>query len=294
MSNVLVTGATGLIGRHFLNTFPDTRSILALCRSEARDLPVGVRSIRHDFESGAALQGLPADIDTIVHLAQAEDYRRFPEAARQIFSVCAQSTLDLLEWGRNNGVKRFILASTGGLYAPSAAPVRESDPLRIDEGPLAFYLTAKQTAEHLAQRYAPFMTVIILRFFFVYGPGQRPAMLLPRLIASVREARSILLQGERGTIMNPLHADDAARALIRACALDESGVINVAGPEAVSIREIARRIGETLGVPPTFQIDAQAAAPCITADITEMRRRLGPPLIHPLDGAAAVAEAFPR
>ena len=58
--------------------------------------------------------------------------------------------------------------------------------------------------------------VVILRFFFVYGPGQSNEMLIPRLVKSVREGQPIALDGLDGLRINPVYVEDAVRAVVSA------------------------------------------------------------------------------
>ncbi|MFC5354316.1 NAD-dependent epimerase/dehydratase family protein [Azospirillum himalayense] len=297
--SVLVTGATGLIGRRTLAELTGRCELWAMSRrfpnappSDCGSRLAAPRWIAHDFEETALPAALPPGVDTVVHLAQAEDHRDFPAGAARIHAVTANATLQLLDWAWRTGARRFILASTGGLYAPSPTAIDESSPLGIGDDPLAFYLTSKRISELLAERYAAAMTVVVLRFFFVYGPGQRPPMLLPRLIASVAEGRPLTLQGKDGIRLNPLHVDDAARAIARCCALETGATINLAGPETVSMRRIGELIGEGLGKPALFAADTAAQPRDWVAGIARMKTLLGAPLVRPETGVPEMARAF--
>ena len=97
------------------------------------------------------------------------------------------------------------------------------------------------------------MDVIILRLFFVYGKMQRPIMLIPRLVANVKNSTSINLKGNNGILLNPIHVSDAVTSFLAALALKGSYKINVAGPEVVSLKQICEMIGEKAGVKPIFE-----------------------------------------
>jgi len=288
---VLVTGATGLIGHHLLPKLAPVGEVWATSRRLPASSRDDVRWILHDFARGTPPVGLPRRIDSVIHLAQATDYRDFPNGASQIYDVSAHATQQLLDWAYRVGARRFIFASTGGLYAPSSEALTETSPLAIAEDPLAFYLSAKRIGEMLAERYARVMTIVILRFFFVYGPGQRPNMLFPRLIASIQAGKPILLQGREGTRMNPIYVEDAARAIVPCLELTESATINIAGPEVVSMSAISGHIGEALGRRPAFTGDPAAAPSNLIGDIERMRARLGAPLIPPREGIRRMVEA---
>src|SRR5690242_9272017 len=129
MKRVLVTGATGLVGRAFLNALPRDMEPVAL----GRRAPAEMEFIQHDLRS-AVLPALPNDIESVVHLAQEPNFRDFPANADAILAVNTGATFQLLEWARTAGVKKFILASTGGIYAPSDRPIDEQQPIEISDG----------------------------------------------------------------------------------------------------------------------------------------------------------------
>jgi len=289
---ILVTGAGGLVGGRLISLAASDFDVWAMSRRPPDVSSSGTRWIRHDFETPSLPEGMPSGIDVVVHLAQAENHRDFPAAAPRIHAVAGDATLRLLDWAVRSGVRRFVLASSGGLYAPSTAPLTEESPLLIPDGPLGFYLTAKRVAELLALGYASALTVVVLRYFFIYGPGQRPSMLFPRLAASIDEGRPLLLRGADGMRFRPTHVEDAALAALAAARLDEGATINVAGPETVSLRRVGELIGEGLGREPRFEVDGSGEN--WDVDIARMSALLGPPRISPADGIPRTARELRR
>ncbi len=285
MRRILVTGASGLVGSAFIKAMPRDVELILLGRRAPPTCGPNIYSIEHDL-CAPSLPPLPNDIDTIVHLAQERDYRAFPERAAPVFAINTAATLQLLDWGRAAGVRRFVLASTGGLYAPSAMPATERSPIAISEGSLAFYFGTKKSAELIAQSFRELMTVAILRFFFVYGSGQAPIMLLPRLIASVRAGRPVQLVGKDGLAFNPIHASDAGAAVAVATSLEHHLLANVAGPEIVTLRALGERIGKFVSRDAQFEGSTDAASPSMVADIDLMRRHLCAPSIGITEGLA--------
>jgi UDP-glucose 4-epimerase len=109
-------------------------------------------------------------------------------------------------------------------------------------------------------------------------------MLIPRLIDSVRNGRTVILQGTDGIRLNPIFVDDASMAVCRALELTSSHTINVAGPEVLSMREIGALIGQVVGREPVFDIDQNAAPRHLSGDISKMCDIIGPPRIRFMDG----------
>ncbi|MDZ4241551.1 MAG: NAD-dependent epimerase/dehydratase family protein, partial [Candidatus Omnitrophota bacterium] len=198
MKTCLLTGGTGLIGSQLLGELPDKGwNIIALTRRGSHGHHPGKgRGIQHiscDFSRDENRTEWPGKVDAVIHLAQSERFRDFPEHAEEIFRVNTLSTLSLLDHARSSGAKTFIYASSGGIYGTSAQPLKEepfSPSLQME-----FYPATKICSEMLCQAYRQHLRVIILRFFFVYGPGQRPAMLIPRMVNSVRDGKPVTLQG---------------------------------------------------------------------------------------------------
>ena len=218
---------------------------------------------------------LPRSIDCIVHLAQSRHFREFPERAMDVFRVNVESTAMLLDYCHRSGGARFIYASSGGVYGNGARAFTENSPL-VPPVHLGHYLGSKMCGEILSQGYIQIFGVAVLRFFFVYGPGQERSMLIPRLFDNVQNGRPILLQGDAGIRINPVHVEDAAWALVAAIQSGASETFNVAGPDVLSIREIADSIGEYLGREPVFQA-ADGEARDLVGDNSAMSARLWAP-----------------
>lgn len=263
MKKILVTGAGGLLGAH----------LVPLLEAEGHDvIPAGRGMI--DLARPLDPSRLPERIDAVIYLAQSSRFREFPETADDIFQVNTAQPLALLDYARRAGASNFVYASTGGVYAPSPQPVTETSPLA---DPMGFYPASKRAAEVLAEAFAPHLHIALLRYFFIYGAGQKREMLIPRLVDSVREGRPVSLQGDEGLRANPVHASDAARATAAAARLTRTATINVAGPETVSLRSMCETIGKRIGRDPVFQIDAAASAPSLIADTSRMDELLGAP-----------------
>lgn len=218
---------------------------------------------------------LPAGIHAVVALAQSAHFREFPERAKEVFDVNVTTNLRLLDWSVRSGVKRFVLASSGGIYGGKlGAQFQETDDFPVNS-PLGFYLGSKLCSEIVFQNYRQFFDcAVIVRPFFIYGPNQRPDMFVTRIINSVRNGLSITLQGPEGLKINPIYVDDAVTAFMRALDISESRIVNVAGQDILSLRSIADMAGRYLGKTPVFEA-AKGEPVDYVADITVARNVLG-------------------
>jgi nucleoside-diphosphate-sugar epimerase len=276
---ILITGGTGFLGGRLVAHLASTHEVWVLTRRDPPATPTRVRWLRQDLAEDAWQVALPAEIDAIVHLAQSPNFRYFPDHAREIFAVAAGATMRLLDWGVRAGAKTFILASTGGLYGTSDVAVRETDPLPEVRHQLGFYFAAKRASELIAAQYAGQINTAVLRYFFVYGSGQAPQMLMPRLVANIRNQQPIYLHGEEGIRLNPVHVDDAVRSIERCLDLTEGRLFNIAGPQVTNLREIALVMGRCIGRDPIFTVDTTVPPNHLVADIQRMSGALGAPQI---------------
>jgi nucleoside-diphosphate-sugar epimerase len=188
------------------------------------------------------------------------------------------STLKLLEYARRAGVKTFVLASTGGVYTPQQSVLHETDTVGISTLN-GFYPASKAMAEIVANQYRSFFNVIILRFFFVYGPGQNSTMLIPRLVDSVKNQKPVSLSGNDGIQINPIYVDDAVRAIKKCFDLGESGTFNIAGEEVLTMRQIAEQIAAALNTTANFNVQPGSEGQNLIASIDKMKARLGDPQV---------------
>lgn len=276
MTTTIITGAGGLLGRNVVNILAHAgHQVFAMVRSEERKPLAGVTYLVEDLARQGWESRLPKESDVVLHLAQSSKFREFPESAGDVFGVNVQATFRLLEYARSSGARQFIFASSGGVYEASDSPKSENQPIA---GPreLGFYLGSKAAGEILCQGYAGVFKTVILRPFFMYGPGQKRSMLIPRIFDAVTSGSPVLLQGRSGMTFNPIHVSDAAKACVAAIQLDESLVVNLAGPETLTLRELASLFGTHLGKHAIFE-QMSGAPTDLVGDIGLMRQKLWTP-----------------
>ena len=280
--NIVITGATGLLGSYLLPLLREEYNVWAICLDKPdTDEADPIFWVQYDLSGdlGGLRELLPERINALIHLAQSPHFREFPDHAQHVFNVNINTTMHLLDIAQSSGCSHFINASSGGVYEPSSSPLMESDAKLLPMGS-GFYPVSKQCGELLVNSYAKLMHTINLRFFFIYGKGQEKGMLIPRLVESVFSGNEILLQGKDGLRINPIYASDAAMAVKRCLQLNEPYTMNVAGQEAVSLRQIGEIIGCRLGKSPVFEENQSDSSEDLVADISKMKRLLGSPKVN--------------
>jgi nucleoside-diphosphate-sugar epimerase len=274
---IVLTGASGLTGSALLPVLVGDHEVYAIHRPRSEvSSTEGVTWIEQDMSR--PLEGhLPASVDAVIHLAQSRRYREFPGGAVDMFEVNSATTVRLLQYCCEAGGTRFVYASSGAIYPPGPRPVRENDTPK----PGNFYGMSKLIGEQVVDQFRDVLTVATLRFFFIYGPGQRD-MLIPGLATNVLRGEPIPLAGAQGIRINPIYVDDAAAAVAGALTLEQSGLFNVAGQEVVSIGSIATMLAAEVGLTPSFTHGPVQSD--LIADIQRMREHLAEPAVGIHDG----------
>ncbi|TKB73471.1 MAG: NAD(P)-dependent oxidoreductase, partial [Nitrospira sp.] len=122
---ILVTGGTGFIGGHLIRTLRAEHEVSCLTRQPRPDAALdGIRCIVADLNTEGWEESLPEQMDVVIHLAQAN--APFPGSADELFRVNVLSTQRLADYARRAGVSRFVYASSGSVYAPSAELLSET------------------------------------------------------------------------------------------------------------------------------------------------------------------------
>ncbi len=272
-NKIIVTGCTGLIGNELMRQLDQHGGFEATGLGRKTNAKNSILKV--DLAEDWDFNSLPEKADVIIHLAQSEKFRDFPESSEEVFRVNTLSTLKLLEYARKSGAKKFIYASSGGIYGNSNKGFDEKEPVVANKD-LGFYLSTKFCSEILVESYSKLFNTIILRFFFVYGKDQRKSMLIPRLVENIRNGNPITLQGENGITINPIHVSDSAKAIIKAIGLSSNHKINVAGAEELSLKEICECIAGKLNKKAVYSIQNEEPKNLI-GDTKKMRELLWKP-----------------
>ncbi len=218
--NFLVTGGAGFIGSHLCHYLLDRGEAVwafddlnpfyepQLKQRNLRDLQALAKPFEFvfgDLTDRAALDELLGSVkfDQVIHLAARAGVRPSLEQPALYQRVNVEGTANLLEAARLNGVKKVTLASSSSVYGVnSKVPFSESDPIFSAISP---YAASKLACEALGHVYHHVygMDVVMLRFFTVYGPRQRPDLAIhkfARLIRAGGPSRSSATARPRATI----------------------------------------------------------------------------------------------
>lgn len=288
MKNILLTGASGLVGKHLLPLLTERSRVWCLGRHQGADLK-NVCWIETDLSGDLLVNELPSQVDAVIYLAQSRRFRNFPEDASDVFAVNTKAPFLLADWAQKALVKTFIYASTGGVYAPSTAPLDEDSALHNREE-MGFYPASKLAAEHLLAPYSSCFNVFVLRPFFIYGPGQSEGMLVPRLIDSLRTQKPIYLSNNQGFRFNPIYVSDFCDAVLRALEVERSATVNIAGPEILSLRQMVEIAAEALGTAPLFETISNDPGGDMASSLEFQKALLCEPIVKVREGIRMALE----
>jgi UDP-glucuronate 4-epimerase len=280
---VLVTGCAGFIGSHL------TDSLLA----DGHDV-VGVDAFTDNYSRAAKLRNLALTrefdgFDLVRSDLSEIDLKPLLDGCDVVFHLAAEAGVRqsfgprVSAYRRNNveatarlvaaapAETRMVLASSSSVYGDAEVlPTPEDSRLR----PVSPYAQTKVAAERL---WAAAADPVVLRFFTVYGPRQRPDMAFARFCSAARDDGAIELYGDRTRDFT--YVDDVVEALrLAAFAPAASGaVLNVGGGSPASLREVVAQLAELAGRPLESRVgeEQRGDVRATLADTTAIRTLLG-------------------
>jgi NADH dehydrogenase len=227
---ILVTGATGFLGRHLV------RRLLATGE--------GVRCLARPGSAGLEwLQSQPVEV-SLGHLLDAASLGRACQGARQVIhlaaptreardgiveQVHARGTATLVDAARAAGVERILTVSPLGSASSAGQP----------------FLRTRGVAEEVLREGG--VPAVILQSSLMFGAGDR---LISGMIRLLRRAGVMVVPGTGKTMLQPIWVGDVASCLLRA--LYDDGVVDrtipIGGPQHLSYEEIAEQVGKMLNL----------------------------------------------
>jgi nucleoside-diphosphate-sugar epimerase len=157
------------------------------------------------------------------------------------------STQNLLEACTHTGCGRFVLASSSSVYGrrTDRTPMREEDPLR----PYSPYAVTKASAEQLCRTYLDNhgLPTVILRYFTVYGPRQRPDMAFRRFIRRILDGEPVSVFGDGEQTRDYTYVEDAVNGTMLAAHAAPGNVMNLGSGRPVTLNAVLDVIGDILG-----------------------------------------------
>ena len=216
--------------------------------------------------------------DLVVHLAARAGVRPSLEQPLLYQKVNVEGTLNILECCRKYGVKRLLSASSSSVYGLNEkVPFSEEDILQKMASP---YAATKIAGESLCSVYNHLYDIEIacLRFFTVYGPGQRPDMAIHKFTRLIDEGKEIPLYGDGKTKRDYTYIDDIINGMLQLIDADFNfEIFNLGESRVVELHYLVSLIESALGKKAKIQWlpDQPGDVPVTYADISKAKSFFG-------------------
>jgi len=276
---VLVTGATGFVGRHtipiLLSHGFEVHVVGRSTRVVGAALERGLVSHKADlFEPGESRRIMrEVRPSHLLHLAWYTVHGQFWQSTENLRWVSA--SLDLLaRFAEANG-SRCVFAGTCAEYEWTGRPLAEDSPRR----PASLYGVCKnalqETCAAAAKEYG--LSAGWGRIFLPYGPHEDPRRVIPTAISTLLRGEAAEF-GDGKQLRDFMHVEDLAGALVALLQSRHEGPMNLASGQPVELGEVLGRIGHLIGRPELLRIGTRPLRPgeplSLTADVSFMRRSL--------------------
>jgi len=290
---ILVTGGAGFIGSNFaakclalghevavldeFNDFYDPAIKRANIAALGSDVAVHEMDIRD--ADGVLRVVKEGKFDSIVHLAARAGVRPSIQQPRLYIETNILGTYNLLEASKQAGMQRFICASSSSVYGVlETAPFREDMALTSTISP---YAATKLAGEQFCSNYSHLygMRTINLRFFTVYGPGQRPDLAIHKFAKLIADGKPIPVFGDGSTRRDYTYIDDIVQGML-ACLTYEGqlcDVFNLGESQTTTLAELIEHLESALGKKAIIdrQPNQPGDVPLTYADISKAKALLG-------------------
>jgi UDP-glucuronate 4-epimerase len=290
---VLVTGGAGFIGSHVctqlaleghkvtvLDDFNDYYDP-QIKRANIAAVGSGIVLREGDIRNASLVQDVMAEgiFDSIIHLAARAGVRPSLIDPMLYIETNIVGTQNLLDSAHKNGVSKFVFASSSSVYGlAKVVPFSEELPLPQTLSP---YAATKIAGEQLCGNYAHLygMPVVCLRFFTVYGPGQRPDLAIHKFTDSIYHGKTIPQYGDGSTRRDYTYIDDIVQGVLGALRYQGPAfdIFNLGENQTTTLSELISEIERALGKKAMIERlpEQQGDMPLTSADISKAQRLLG-------------------
>lgn len=285
---VLFTGGAGFIGMHVIPMLLERDYRVRLFDNMSRGdrdrvdelVATGrVELVEQDVRYGGSVQRAISGCGSVIHFATVSINKSQADPDESI-DINMVGNHNVFAAAADEGVRRLVFASSASVYGdPKKLPMHEDD--RLD--PLTPYCISKRAGEDLLgyyQRRAG-LSWVALRFFNVYGPGQKSSAyytsVINHFITRLRNGEPPIIDGKGEQSMDFIHVHDVARAVVLALESERDNVsVNVGTGIDTSVAQLARILIDAVGVDvkPRFK-PRDVLVSRRAADITRARDVLG-------------------
>lgn len=292
----LVTGGAGFIGSNLVKKLLSRDNVRITCIDNFDSFysPKIKENNIEGLEATGRFQLLPLNLDTataaslkeaikdtpdaIIHLAARAGVRPSilnPQAYQQTNIVGTQT---LLDFAVQAGVRQFVFASSSSVYGVNGnLPWNERERLL----PISPYAMTKLAGEGLGHVYSHLygLSFIALRFFTVYGPGQRPDLAIHKFTKAILQEKPIPVFGDGSTSRDYTYVDDIVQGICSAIQYSGSKyeIINLGNHQTISLQKLIETLETVIGKKAIInrQPEQPGDVPHTYADVSKAQALLG-------------------
>lgn len=293
---IIVTGGAGFIGSHvvrallkeghavtILDDFNDFYDP-AIKRANVASFGSREEVSQIDLRKWEPVRDIFAKVrpDVVIHLAARAGVRPSILDPKLYIDTNITGTFHVLEAARLSGCGKVLFASSSSVYGLSkTVPFREDLPLLQTLSP---YAATKLAGEQLCGNFVNLhgMRVVALRFFTVYGPGQRPDLAIHSFTDAIENGRSIRQFGDGTTRRDYTYIDDIVQGVMGALSFVQGEgplfeIFNLGENETTTLAQLIASIEKALGKKAVIERlpEQKGDMPLTAADITKARTLLG-------------------
>jgi len=289
MSSAIVTGCAGFIGSHLVEKLLEQnwkvtgidnfhpyypRKLKELNLTEAK------KHSNFNFIEGSILNKndlelLPNKVNYVFHFAAIAGVRNSLKHPKEYFEINLKGTSNLLE--KFNQVEKFVFSSSSSVYGdlkPEEFPVNEEHSLN----PISPYAESKKQAEQLCLKFGRDFNMknVILRFYTVYGPRQRPDEAFTKFIRLTQAEKPIPVYGDGTKERDFTYVADIVNGTILA-AHKGSGIYNLGTGTPIILNQMIAALEKSLGkkIKKNYLPSPEGDVEKTHADITKAKKELG-------------------
>ncbi len=257
---ILITGGAGFIGSHL------TRKFLAMGyqvsvmdnfstgkRENLEDVLENLQALfESDIRSIDSCREATAGVDAVLHHAALASVPKSVEDPFLTNEINLTGTLNMLQACMENGVGRFVFASSAAIYGNNPDNPKKED---MTPEPMSPYAVQKLAGEYYCSQYAALfgMNAVSFRYFNVYGPNQDPdsqyAAAVPIFSRAIRNGEPPTVFGDGEQTRDFVFVGDVAGANALALEADSlrGDVVNVASGVSVTVNELLETMNAIRG-----------------------------------------------
>ena len=246
MKKILVTGASGFIGRHTLTPLLQAGyEVHAVSFKKKTENETSIKWHQTDLKNSTQTQDLIGKIQPthLLHFAWCAEPGKFwtdPENTQWV-----EASFNLIKTFHAQGGKRVVISGSCAEYEWNKSIYSEK---ATSENPATLYGKCKQELQIKVEAFCHEVDLSLCwgRIFFVYGPYEHPARLVSSIVRSLlKNETAECSHGNQKRDL--LFVEDVASGFVSILENEITGIVNIGSGEGVALKDVIKTIGDKIG-----------------------------------------------